>query len=171
MLELLLRWVTGMIAGALAVAAQHPVVGVVARTALVIAGLLIGARIVYSLFARYAPPRFARHSSLASSRATDWRATARELATSGDFTAAAHALYLALLTSIAQQGLVLLDESKTTGDYLRELRQRTHDAANTRWFDEFTRSYEVVIYGAGVCDSERYSKLDSLAGTLLGSTR
>lgn len=89
-----------------------------------------------------------------------WR-VARELAARGDFTAAAHALYAALLGRIARQGEVELHESKTVGDYIRDLRARS--SARLPGFREFARTYETVIYGLGTCDRDRYERLHGMA--------
>jgi len=91
----------------------------------------------------------------------DMWATARELATRGDYTAAAHALYAGILGVIARTGTVELHESKTIGDYARDLAARS--SALLGRFSDFARDYEVVIYGIGSCDRERYERLDRLA--------
>ncbi len=94
------------------------------------------------------------------SRGDPWLA-AQQHAASGDFTAAAHSLYLALLTAIARRGLVRLHPSKTVGDYVRELRARS--ATVFTRFRDFAHAYETVVYGTGVCDEERYATLQQLA--------
>ena len=86
---------------------------------------------------------------------------AQHHAARGDFTAAAHSLYLALLHAIARRGLVRLHPSKTVGDYVRELRARS--ATVFTRFRDFARAYETVVYGTGVCDQERYETLQRLA--------
>lgn len=86
---------------------------------------------------------------------------AQALAARGDFTEAAHALYHALLSTLARRGQVKLHPSKTAGDYVRELRARS-SAVFTR-FREFARTYEVVVYGLGWCDRERWERLHALA--------
>jgi hypothetical protein len=86
---------------------------------------------------------------------------AQQHAARGDFTSAAHSLYLALLNAIARRGLVRLHPSKTVGDYVRELRARS-STVFTR-FRDFARAYETVVYGTGVCDQERYETLQRLA--------
>lgn len=98
-------------------------------------------------------------------RASDPWTLAQALASQGNFTDAAHALYLALLEAVARRGLVKLHPSKTVGDYVRELRARS--AAVFARFRDFARAYEVVVYGTGVCDQERYERLRSLALPLL----
>jgi hypothetical protein len=104
--------------------------------------------------------------SSASLGSGDPRTLAQQLAAQGNFTDAAHALYLALLEAIARRGLVRLHPSKTVGDYVRELRARS--AAIFARFREFARAYEVVVYGTGYCDRERYERLHSLALPILG---
>jgi hypothetical protein len=88
-------------------------------------------------------------------------AAAQELSARGEFTEAAHALYAALLESAARQQQLRPHPSKTLGDYVRELRGRS-SGLFTR-FRDFARSYEVVIYGIGHCDEERYRRLYALA--------
>ena len=85
----------------------------------------------------------------------------------GDFTSAAHSLYLALLHAIARRGLVRLHPSKTVGDYVRELRARS--ATVFTRFRDFARAYETVVYGTGVCDQERYETLQRLAMPIVQS--
>jgi uncharacterized protein DUF4129 len=86
---------------------------------------------------------------------------AQQHAANGDFTSAAHSLYVALLHAIARRGLVRLHPSKTVGDYVRELRARS--ATVFTRFRDFARAYETVVYGTGVCDRERYEILQRLA--------
>jgi hypothetical protein len=92
-------------------------------------------------------------------------AMAQQLAAIGDYTAAAHALYGALLEAAARGQQVRLHPSKTAGDYARELRSRRSQLF-TR-FREFARHYEVVIYGDQMCDRERYDRLFALAVPML----
>ena len=94
-------------------------------------------------------------------RARDAWSVAQELAAEGDFTGAAHALYLAILGSLAKRELLRLHPSKTIGDYLRELRRRP--AAPIQTMHEFARTYELVAYGLRPCDADRYARLHALA--------
>lgn len=89
-----------------------------------------------------------------------WRA-AEALAASGDFTAAAHSLYLALLEGIARRERLRLHPAMTVGDYARALRARSSGLFAR--FREFATSYETVVYGTGTCDRERYERLRALA--------
>jgi hypothetical protein len=104
-----------------------------------------------------------------SARGGDPRMLAQQLAAQGNFTDAAHALYLALLEAVARRGLVRLHSSKTVGDYVRELRPRA-PAIYAR-FRDFARLYEVVVYGTGYCDGERYERLHTLALPILEGER
>jgi hypothetical protein len=94
------------------------------------------------------------------SRSDAWNA-AQRLAARGDYTAAAHALYAALLDAGARQNQLKLHPSKTAGDYVREVRKRASPIFPT--FRDFARAYEFVIYGLGECDRERYERLLSIA--------
>ena len=89
-----------------------------------------------------------------------WR-DAEALAGSGDFTAAAHLLYLALLHAIARRERLRLHPAMTVGDYARALRARSSGFFSR--FREFATSYETVVYGTGTCDRERYERLRTLA--------
>ncbi|HKV52970.1 MAG TPA: DUF4129 domain-containing protein [Gemmatimonadaceae bacterium] len=99
--------------------------------------------------------------AMGGARGEDPWAAAQALAASGDYTSAAHALYAAMLESAARQNQIRLHPSKTVGDYVRELRTRSSSLFGR--FREFGRSYEVVIYGIGACDAERYQHLHTLA--------
>ncbi len=90
---------------------------------------------------------------------------AQRLAAEHRYTDAAHALYAALLQSVAQREDLRLHPSKTVGDYLRELRWRSSVLVPS--FRDFARLYEVVVYGLGICDQERYERLYALASGML----
>jgi hypothetical protein len=92
---------------------------------------------------------------------------AQELAAAGDFTGAAHALYLALLDLLARRDHVRLHPSKTVGDYVREVRRRAPAALGP--VGEFARSYEVVAYGDRACDADGYHRLRSLVSSVMES--
>ena len=95
------------------------------------------------------------------SRSRDpWRA-AEEMAAAGEFTDAAHSLYLALLESVARRERLRLHPAFTVGDYVRALRARSSSVFAR--FRDFASSYETVVYGLGTCDRERYERLRALA--------
>jgi hypothetical protein len=95
---------------------------------------------------------------LSRQRAKDPWLLADQLAAQGDFTGAAHALYAATLLAVAQQRYVTLHESKTIGEYVRELRRTAPDEL-TRTFTELSLSYETTVYRIGEYDAERYEAL------------
>jgi hypothetical protein len=95
-----------------------------------------------------------------ASRADAWSA-AQMLAARGDYTAAAHALYAALLDAGARQKQLELHPSKTAGDYVREVRRSSSPIFPS--VRDFARAYEIVIYGLGVCDRDRYERLLNIA--------
>ena len=113
-----------------------------------------------TLVAETGPGRRAR-----SARARDPQRVAQELAAAGRYTEAAHALWAALLDAVTRRTPVRPHPSKTVGDYVRELRTRAPDL----WprFRDFARVYEVVVYGLGTCDRERWERLSALAAPLL----
>ena len=90
---------------------------------------------------------------------------AQQEAARGNFTDAAHALYLALLEALARRGQLRLHPAKTIGDYVRELRGKSSSFFER--FREFARSYERVVYGLGTCDRERFERLRELAMPML----
>lgn len=102
--------------------------------------------------------RWEQHGT--GARGDAW-AAAQQLAASGNYTAAAHALYAALLDAGARQQQLRLHPSKTAGDYVREVRRRSPPTFPI--FRDFARSYDLVIYGLGECNRERYERLFSLA--------
>jgi hypothetical protein len=97
-------------------------------------------------------------------RSADPWAEAQRLAADGNYTDAAHELYRALIQSVARREQLRIDPAKTTGDYVRDLRRRS--SALVAPFRDFARTYEVVVYGLGVCDQPRYERLLSLASAI-----
>jgi hypothetical protein len=90
---------------------------------------------------------------------------ATSLAQQAAFADAAHVLYAAVVARIAETKAVRQHSSKTVGDYWRELRRTNHPLASP--YREFARTYEIVAYGDGRCDAERYARLWQLAEPLL----
>ena len=87
---------------------------------------------------------------------------ARSHAAAGRYIEAVHALYLALLDSIATTDRISLDPAKTVGDYRRELRSAA--SARLPLFSEFAVAYEPVVWGSLDCDRERYETLEAIVG-------
>ena len=90
---------------------------------------------------------------------------ADRLATAGDFTRAAHALFAALLAACASRGELRLHPSNTTGDYARELRRR--GLWSQQGFQTFRSRYDRIIYGARECTATEYAALLNDAEPLL----
>jgi hypothetical protein len=89
-----------------------------------------------------------------------WRAAER-LAREARYEDAAHALYHAVLTTLAQGERLRLDPSKTSGDYARELRRRGSPAYGA--FRAFARRFDVGVFGHGECDAAFVDELRRLA--------
>jgi hypothetical protein len=84
---------------------------------------------------------------------------AERLAEAGDYMGAAHALYQAVLRRLAATERVRVHASKTSGDYVRDLRRRGSPLAPT--FQRFGRRFDRVVFGAGFCTAEDYAALRS----------
>ncbi len=79
----------------------------------------------------------------------EWVQLAREMVSKGDFRLAARALFLALLSRLAEGGYVTIARHKSNLDYALELRSRalSEDAPVERAFRDSTRVFESVWYG------------------------
>jgi hypothetical protein len=129
----------------------------IAAIAAGVVALLIVARVTYAARLRNASHDGATARKRGDSRAGDPWGDAAALAESGHFTEAAHALYRATIARLAATGLIRPHESKTSGDYARELRRRA--APSHAAFRRFGARYDRIIYGTGICDAENYGLL------------
>lgn len=126
--------------------------------ALVVAAIV--ARLVIAAFARdEAGTRLRRHRR--PGEGEDPFVAAERFASEGRFEDAAHALYHGVLLTLARTDHVRLDPSKTSGDYAREL--RTRGSASYRSFRDFSRRFDVAVFGHGGCDAELIDDLRRLA--------
>jgi hypothetical protein len=82
---------------------------------------------------------------------------AERLAAAGDYMGAAHALYQAVIRRLAVSERVRVHASKTSGDYVRDLRRRGSPLAAS--FQAFGRRFDRVVFGAGVCTAADYAAL------------
>jgi hypothetical protein len=82
---------------------------------------------------------------------------ADRLAAAGNYTDAAHLLYRGVAQRLAAHELIRLHDSKTSGDYARELRARGWPLHEE--FRQFGRRYDHVIFGTGTCDAATYAAL------------
>jgi hypothetical protein len=97
-----------------------------------------------------------RQGGAGASRMDPWTESER-LASSGDFMGAAHALYRAVLRQLATSERVRLHASKTSGDYVRELRRRGSPLATS--FQRFGRRFDHVVFGKGMCTADDFAAL------------
>lgn len=95
----------------------------------------------------------------------DYWALADELAGAGNVVGACHALYLAVLESLARSGTLTFHESKTPGDYAREVRQRWPGSAAA--FRSFVRAFETAAFGPTAPSAASYTALRESAERLL----
>ena len=131
-------------------------------------GLTILGLVVAAIVARLVISALARDESGASVRrrrgpgaGEDPFVAAERLASEGRFEDAAHALYHGVLLGLAHGDRVRLDPSKTSGDYARELRAR--GSASYRPFRDFSRRFDVAVFGHGGCDAALIDDLRRLA--------
>jgi Domain of unknown function (DUF4129) len=155
LLQRLLRWLIDLISR-FEDSLGHPNFGRIILLAGVVVLVLLGVRFVLAMQA--GADEFGRAGGRVSvHRGRDPWLEAQRLAAAGDFTAAAHALYAALLARLAGRGAVRLHPSKTAGDYSRELRRR--GASEQAPFHAFRVHYDRLIYGAGQCSADEYEQL------------
>ena len=93
----------------------------------------------------------------------DYWALAAELEQRGDFVAASHALYLAVLDTLGRGGDLTFHASKTAGDYVRDLEERR--SASLDAFREFARRFERDVFGAELPNAATYRALAESAGS------
>lgn len=161
-------WLSSQLDALRAKAASSPGL---AWTLLAVVGALavvVVARAIYLRRAR-AESRLVPGSARARTAHDDpWHAAAA-LAAAGDYTAAAHALYAALLARLAARERLTRHPSKTAGDYARDLRALGSRAYAP--FRRFARDYDLVVYGLGTCDAPTYGRLLDAANGVLPLSR
>jgi hypothetical protein len=138
------------------------------RTTVIVAisliALLIVGRILLS--AEWRDESLIRRRAGAGRARIDPWSEAERLAASGDYTAAAHALYQAVLRRLSGSERIRLHSSKTSGDYWRELRRRGSPAAPA--FRVFGRRFDRVIFGVGECSRDEFEAMLSEAYAVTG---
>ncbi len=131
------------------------VITAVALIVVVIVARIVVARRLEEQRSRVRAARFG-----ARDRKDHW-AAARELANAGDYAAACHVLYAAVLDSLARGGAVRVHPSKTSGDYARELTRRSAIAAPT--FATFARQFERTVFSTEAVSAEDFDRLSAAA--------
>jgi hypothetical protein len=138
---------------------------------LTILGIIVAAillRLVIAALARdETGARARRHHGVGAGE--DPFVAADRLASEGRFEDAAHALYHGVLLALARSDRVRLDPSKTSGDYARELRVR--GSPSYQPFREFSRRFDVAVFGHGGCDAALIDDLRRLAAPLTPRAR
>lgn len=94
---------------------------------------------------------------------------ANELATRGDYHAALHALFAALVSTLGRAQEVDPHPAKTVGDYARELSARRSVIAAP--FRDFATRYERTLYGGSLPDRAAYEMLAQMAQPLAAFRR
>lgn len=156
--EWLVRWL-GTVEGSAPPWVSRVLIGLVAAL-----GLLLLAQIAWAARGLFARPRrpTARAAGAAPERPEParHRRSAEEAAARGEYVAAVRALYRYALARLHERGRVRYDESKTGGDYLREL-ARAPDRGET--FARFLSDVERVLFGGRPCGADQYDRLSGMA--------
>ena len=105
--------------------------------------------------------RTAGSLQIVGSTRRDYWVLAAEMEQRGDFIAASHALYLAVLEALARSGGVTFHASKTVGDYVRDLKQRRSESLEA--FRQFGIRFERDVFGAQLPNATTYRQLSELA--------
>jgi hypothetical protein len=139
-------------------------------------GLTILGIIVAAILLRLVIAALARDEGGASARrrggaraGEDPFVAADRLAAEGRFEDAAHALYHGVLLALARSDRLRLDPSKTSGDYARDLRAR--GSSSYQPFREFSRRFDIAVFGHGGCDAALIDDLRRLASPLTPRAR
>lgn len=87
----------------------------------------------------------------------DYLAAAQAMAAEGRYLEAAHLLYQAVVRDLARRRVVRFHPSRTSGDYLADL--RSHSSPLLAGFRTFVRTYERIAFRAQHCSAEDYQVL------------
>lgn len=118
--------------------------------------LAVAGRVIVSRQLDVFGNRAAGRARLSSERRDYWTLST-DLAAAGDFTGACHALYAAVIETLARDGSVKFHASKTSGDYGHELRRRDSPAFQS--FRTFARQFDRIVYGASSATADDYELL------------
>ena len=135
------------------------------RIVTVVAVLLVIAAIAGRILITRQIDVSARRSRLRANTARgegrDLWALSRELSAAGDYVAASHALYAAVIDALARSGAVKFHLSKTSGDYALELRRGGFGGSSN--FRAFARRYDRIVYGLLPVGAEEFAELSNMA--------
>jgi hypothetical protein len=158
-----LSWIAGIIRQFMSGVRESPSL----RYTLLAAGALIVVTIAARIIVGRRTQSAAAARDIAARRVIrgDPLAEAERAAADGRYTDAAHALYQAVIDSLARGSRLRIHRSKTSGDYARELRGVGSPAYAT--FRSFGRLFDRIIFGRGACDEGGYRELLELARPLI----
>jgi hypothetical protein len=91
---------------------------------------------------------------------------AQNAALAGNYLEAAHALYLAVLHTLAISDRLVIDSAKTVADYTRDLRGAS--SRSLPLYRDFARVYEPVVWGSLECDRAAFEQLSAIARRMSG---
>ena len=166
----ILSWLVQAWGNLIDVAARTPGAGLVITWALYVIAAAIALRLGYAVVRHYWTTDAFRSVPVGPSDVGSLWNAAHAFADRGDYTAAAHALYGAMVRTLMLNGVLHTHPSKTAGDYLREL-GHAHRPVLFNAFSQFVRAYEVVVYRDATCDAERYARLYALAEPIVQARR
>lgn len=157
------RWVDDTLGRAFGEIRELPHARTLAAIVVVAVVLLIVARIAWAsrLGVEDLDPARRRGGPPRATRLDD----ADRLAAAGEYLEAAHTLYRAVLETLARREGLRLHASKTSGDYLRELRRR--GSPTQRTFARFRHRYDRLVFGYAVCDAAAWQELRAEAEQVL----
>ena len=112
---------------------------------------------------RAAEPMASARGARPALDSVEQRRAAHAAAARGDYASAVRALYRFAVARLHERRLVQYHESKTGGDYLRELRPRP---ARFELFAGFLAQVERILFGGRPCDRDLFAQLDGVAETL-----
>lgn len=140
----------------------------VGRTVVYILAAILVLVMVARIFIAYRDERMLKSRTLVrrdGRSVIDYLKEAERFAAAGNYTAAGHALFAALLDTLAARGEVRVHSSKTTGDYHRELRRK--QSASAPKFQQFRSIYDRLVYRDARIDEQHYRALYEAAIPLL----
>jgi hypothetical protein len=161
----LFRFVAEYVAGIVDALRSSPGMRLVVIASVVLIVGIVIARLVVGQRADVAR-RFPEDTRAGRGNRRDPWGEARDRAAAGDFEAATHWLYAAVIESLARAGTITPHSSKTSGDYARELVRR--GAASSRDFRAFAREADRVIFGTLRPDAQEYARLKFAAERISG---
>lgn len=146
---------------------SHPFLRYVTAAFILAVVVTIAGRVAYARkMERAGTPGMARVHARAGHR--DPWAAAQAAARAGNYLEAAHALYFAVLQTLAATDRLVLDSAKTVGDYTRELRRSSSHSLPL--YRDFARVYEPIVWGSRDCDKASFEQLSGIASRLTGGS-